>query len=123
MWRKIGATVGAIVLVCCVFGATQASEQNVVAYLVKKVSVFNQKGESFKRTAKILVEDMPPPPVQVLEASPKGFVKIKMTNGEVWLDTMDVKVEPSKTAGDSTKKHSVSSSSKQKGFHTRGVGE
>lgn len=123
MRHKITVVTIAFILLFCLTGMCLAAEQSVVAYLTKKVSVFTQKGKSFKRTAKIPVEEMPQVPVPVLETSSKGFVKIEMTSGQVWLDTMDVDVEPPKTSGKSTKKHSVSSSSKKKGFHTRGVGE
>jgi len=121
--NRLALFVCVFVLFCSIGPPSWAAEQNVTAYLTKKVSVFEQRGKSFKRIAKRSQNEMPSLPAAVLEASSKGFVKIKTANGLVWLDTMDVKVVPPKTSGKSTKKHGVSSSSKKKGFHTRGIGE
>lgn len=123
MRRKIITLAGGLFFLFCLIGTGMAAEQRVVGYLTKKVSVYVQKGKSFKRTAKMPVEKMPKVPVPVLEVSSKGFVKIKTSIGQVWLDTMDVNVVPPKTSGKSIKKHPISTPSKEKGFHTRGVGE
>lgn len=112
-----------IVLLALMASSAFAEEQKVVAYLTKNVNLFAQQGQAFKRTAKVPVGEMPALPVEVLTVSPKGFVKIQMANGFVWLDSMDVDVLPPKSSGRSTKKHQVSASSKKKGFHTRGMGE
>lgn len=124
MNRGLVALAGALLLTLCIGNSTAWAEaQKVVAYLTKKVSVFEQKGKSFKRTARIPATEMPAIPVLILEVSPKGFVKIDTPNGMVWLDPMDIDIKPPKSSGSSLKKHQVSSSSTKKSFHTRGIGE
>ena len=117
-----------IVCVCLVISILTcnsgwAGEQKVTAYLAKKVTIFQPKGESFKRTGRIPADEMPALPAVIQEVSSKGYVMIMAEDGPVWLDPMDVDIKPRKRTSKSRKKEKVSGSSSRKGFHTRGIGE
>lgn len=122
--KKRVTAFGVVALMVFLFvSAARAEEQKVVEYLIDEIGLYEEKGNSFVLAGKSAAGYMPALPVLVLESSPMGYVKIRMDDKDVWLDTMDVDVEPPKTAGDCEKKSGVSSSSKKKAFHTRGIGE
>lgn len=78
-------------------GAALAAEGKapvVVAYEGKTLHTFEQVGKSFKMTGSAASAEMPAPPVPILAVSSKGFVQIQLDGKPVWLDRLDVRIEP-----------------------------
>lgn len=65
----------------------------VTDIVVKQPSEYRQDGDRFKRVGPLPAGAVPVP-ARVLSQSKKGYVEVQGAAGPVWLDKMDVKLDP-----------------------------
>lgn len=69
------------------------ADTRVVAFTVKQPYVYEQADDRFKRIGPLDTAAVAPP-LKVLSVSKKGYVEVETATGPVWLDKMDVKLDP-----------------------------
>lgn len=69
--------------------------RKVVTLSDKKPVVYERQGDVFKRAGKIEASAIALP-ATVADESPKGYVQVQSSGGLVWLDMMDVTIQPNR---------------------------
>jgi len=100
-------------------GLAQAAGQSVTALMDDSVDVYDARADYFVRSGSLARRDIALP-APVLEASPRGYVRVALPGREVWLDSMDVTLYPAKDSGSSG---CTATSKGSQGYVSRGAGE
>ena len=74
-------------------GTAPAEDTRVTRLRRPQTSRYTVEGDRFRR-AEPLDPAMLPLPARVLAVSPKGYVLVEVASGQVWLDSMDVVLDP-----------------------------
>lgn len=69
------------------------ADARVVAFTVKQPYAYRQEDDRFKRVGPLDTAAVAMP-LKVLSVSKKGYVEVETATGPVWLDKMDIKLDP-----------------------------
>jgi hypothetical protein len=118
----------ALLLAACVAFAAHAGDDPAGAATARKVvkisagaQAFVAEGDGFRRDGpaqgKLVL------PAVVLAVSPRGYVQVQGSSGPLWLDELDVDIEPRQTAAKADCTLAVSSDASTRVAASRGAGE
>ena len=100
--------------------ASQAATQTVEAFLADPVAVLDEQG---KLEREVALSDIPPNPLPVLQYNEElELVQVELAGKKVWLDTMDLRLNPSKVVKLPCQKLPTSQAQDQQNNSTIGFG-
>lgn len=117
-----------LLLVACMAFPVHAGDAPAEAAVVRKVvklgvgaQSFVAEGDGFRRDG--AAKGRLVLPAVVLAVSPRGYVQVQGSTGPMWLDELDVDIEPRQTASKADCTLAVSSDASTRVAASRGAGE
>lgn len=80
--------------VCILDTYAHAQDSVVVKYRYPKMGIYIKNDKEFVRQAKVSPDALPTTPTKVLESSPRGYVAIQGDDGLIWLEVIQVVLDP-----------------------------